>query len=132
VVVANLGDLSKTLDHALNLKDLNKFHAIKTEYGGVRYDSKREAEYARELDLRMHAQGKDRVETWERQIRFPLIVNGLKICTYVCDFLVRYADGRRELVEVKGMQTEIFKLKLKLFRATFLNDHPEIIYTIQS
>jgi hypothetical protein len=79
----------------------------------------------------MHAQGKDRVEGWERQIRFPLMVNNIKICDYVCDFLVRYADGRRELVEVKGMQTPEFKLKLKLFRATFLNDHPEINYRMQ-
>jgi hypothetical protein len=47
----------------------------------------------------MHAQGKDRVDSWERQIKFPLVVNGIKICDYVVDFLVRYADGRKELVE---------------------------------
>jgi hypothetical protein len=79
----------------------------------------------------MHARGTDRVESWERQVRFPLIVNGFKICDYVCDFLVRYTDGRKELVEVKGFVTPEFRLKEKLFRATFLNGHPEIIYTIQ-
>lgn len=79
----------------------------------------------------MHAQGKERVESWERQIPFKLRVNGFLICTYKVDFLVRYADGRRELVEVKGMQTDVFKLKLKLFKATFLNDHQDIKYTIQ-
>lgn len=113
-------------------KASNKFGAQKTEYGGIRYDSKAEAEFARGLDLRMHATyAKDRVESWERQIPFKLVVNGDLICTYKCDFIVRYADGRKELVEVKGYWTPEAKLKLKIFRATFLKDHPEISYTIQ-
>jgi predicted nuclease of restriction endonuclease-like RecB superfamily len=78
----------------------------------------------------MHARGKDRVESWERQIRFPLHVNGAKICDYVCDFLVRYADGRKELVEVKGFWTRDAIIKRKLFEATVLHDYPELTYTI--
>lgn len=73
---------------------------------------------------------KERVESWERQIRIPIIVNDIKVCDHVVDFLVRYADGRKELVEVKGMETDVFKLKLKLLRATFLLDHPDINYRI--
>jgi predicted nuclease of restriction endonuclease-like RecB superfamily len=107
-----------------------KYFNKKTEYGGIRYDSKAEATYAQQLDLMRHARGKDRVDSWERQVRFPLIVNGIKICDYICDFLVRYADGRKELVEVKGFVTPEFRIKEKLFRATFLLDHPEINYTI--
>jgi hypothetical protein len=57
-------------------------------------------------------------------------VNGVKICDYEIDFVVRYADGRMELVEVKGFWTDTAKLKVRLFRATFLLDHPEIIYTV--
>ena len=110
---------------------MNKYRNIKSEYGGVRYDSKAEATFARELDLRMHAQGKDKVESWERQIPIKLIVNDQLICTYKVDFLVRYADGRKEMVEVKGYWTPEAKLKLKLFRATFLLDHPEINYVIR-
>jgi hypothetical protein len=79
----------------------------------------------------MHARGNDRVDSWERQIRFPLIVNDVKICDYVVDFLVRYADGRRELIEIKGFWTRDAALKVKLFRATFLRDHPEINYRIE-
>ena len=78
----------------------------------------------------MHARGKDRVESWERQFRIPLIVNNRKVCTYVCDFLVRYADGRKELVEVKGVWTPEAKLKRKLFEAVFLSDHPDIQYVV--
>jgi len=54
----------------------------------------------------MHAHGKDRVESWERQIRFPIVVNDERICDYICDWRVRYADGRGELVEVKGLRTD--------------------------
>lgn len=112
----------------------NKYNSQKTEYGGIRYDSKAEATYARNLDLRMHAQDPhERVESWERQIRFPLVVNGTTVGHLVVDFLVRYADGRRELVEVKSpaTMTPLFKFKFKVFEATWLRDHPKIKYTIQ-
>ena len=94
------------------------------------YHSSAEAQYAKRLDLMMHAQGRDRVESWERQIRFPLIVNDIKICDYVCDFLVYYADGRKDLVEVKGFWTKDAAIKLKLFQATYLREHPELTYQI--
>lgn len=78
----------------------------------------------------MHAQGQDRIERIERQIRIPIVVNSVPICVYVVDFLVTYADGRRELVEVKGIETAVFRLKLKLLCATWLKDHPNINYRI--
>lgn len=43
-----------------------------------------------------HAEGKDKVESWDRQIPFPLVVNGITIGHYVCDFLVYYADGCKD------------------------------------
>lgn len=83
------------------------------------------------MDLRLHARGKEKVDSWERQIPFRLEVNGVLICKYVVDFHVHYADGRHELVEVKGYPTKDWLLKKKLFEALVLKDHPEIIYTIQ-
>lgn len=80
----------------------------------------------------MHARGKEKVESWERQIRIPLIVNDTIVGHLVVDFLVRYADGRKELVEIKSIatMTPLFRFKLKVFQATWLKDHPEIIYSI--
>lgn len=80
----------------------------------------------------MHARGKEKIENWDRQVPFKLIVNGELICTYKCDFMIWYADGRKELVEVKGYWTPEAKLKLKLFQVLYLKEHPEIIYTIAS
>ena len=34
---------------------------------------------------------------------------------YRADFRVAYADGRVEIIDVKGMETEIFKIKQKIF-----------------
>lgn len=40
------------------------------------------------------------------------------------------ADGRKELVEVEGVWTDVARLKRELFEATFLADHPDIDYRI--
>jgi hypothetical protein len=60
---------------------VNKYGNRKTVYDAFQYDSKAEAEFAMNLNLLRHAQGKNRVESWERQVHFPLIVNGEKIVT---------------------------------------------------
>ena len=109
---------------------MSKYFNRKTDYNGIKYDSRKDAAFAQSLDLQMHARGPDRVESWERQVRFPVHVNDRLVCTYVCDFLVRYADGRKELVEVKGVWTDVARLKRKLFEATFLADHPGIEYVV--
>ena len=70
-----------------------------TEYGGVRYDSKAESCYARDLDLKIKA---GLVLRWERQVVFSLDVNGVHICKYKLDFRVYLADGSIEHIDVKG------------------------------
>jgi hypothetical protein len=109
-----------------------KFGNIPTTYNGRRYDSKKEAEFAQQLDAMRHAQGRDKVDSWEPQVRFPLVVSDVTVGHIVVDFFVRYADGRRELVEIKSAatQTALFKFKLKVFRACFLDNHPDINYLI--
>ena len=39
----------------------------------------------------------------------------LRTIVYRADFRVTYADGHQEIEDVKGMETEIFKLKRKMF-----------------
>jgi hypothetical protein len=97
-------------------RNQNKYNAKKTEYGGVLYDSKREAEYAMELDWLKKA---GQVLSWERQVPYVMEVNGKKICKYTVDFLVTYKDGTVIAEEVKGMRTAAFNLKWKLFEALY-------------
>lgn len=108
----------------------SKFRNVLSVYNGVRYHSKKEAEFAQGLDFRLSARGPERIKSWRRQVRIPLVVDGIKICIHVVDFEITYPDGSVELVEVKGYPTALWKLKRKLLEATYLKQNPEIKYTI--
>lgn len=102
--------------------------ATKTLYKGVLYDSKAEATYAAVLD-RLVDEGE--VSHWDRQQKWPLRVNGVKVCAMIPDFVVWYhgergEEPRMELHEVKGFQTPVWRIKRKLFEAL----HPEITYLV--
>lgn len=107
---------------------MSKYRAKITEYKGVKYSSQKEAQKAWELDQMLN---QNLIKRYERQVKFPLVVNGEKIATYVCDFKVIYNNGKEELIEIKGVWTPVAKLKLKLFTALYLKDHPDIKYTIE-
>lgn len=110
----------------LLFRGLNKYHNKKTVYNGCMYDSKREAAYAQELDLRLR--GHD-IKAWQRQIRIPIRVQETKICDYIVDFRIEHVNKSIEFVDIKGMQTDVFKLKWKLFKVLY--GAPGIIFTIQ-
>jgi len=93
----------------------NKYGAIKTEYAGVIYDSKKEAGRARELDLWLKT---GEITGLERQVKFPIIINGVKVFTYIADFTYYY-KGQQVIEDVKGMRTQIFNLKKKCVEAQY-------------
>lgn len=95
-----------------------KYNNKRTEYKGEIYDSKKEAEFARTLDILKNAKKKsEKVVKWERQTKFPCIVSGEPICTYHADFTVWYANGAKCVYDVKGVKTAVYKLKKKLVEA---------------
>lgn len=96
----------------------SKYGNVRTEYNGRMYHSGKEADYARYLDAMRRAKtGKDRVARVEPQVPFKIRVGGQLICTYYLDFRVTYADGRIEHIDVKGVRTDVYKLKKKLMKA---------------
>lgn len=97
-------------------KKKSKYGNKKTVYNGFTYDSKKEAAYAQELDLRVRAGD---IHSWERQVPLEIKVNDRKICKYIADFLVKYANGKQEFVDVKGMKTDVYRLKKKLVEAIY-------------
>jgi len=101
----------------------NKYNNKKTEYNGNIYDSKLEASYAQELDMRQR--GGD-ILRWSGQFKMPIVVKGQKIGFYKADFLVTYSDGMEEIVEVKGMWTALAKWKFKIVKALY----PQFKYTV--
>ncbi len=92
----------------------NKYGAKSILYEGKQYHSKREAGYAAELDLLKKA---GEIKEWERQIKIPLGVNGCHITNYFIDFKIEHMNGDIEFVEVKGFETDVWRLKWKLFEA---------------
>jgi len=100
--------------------------AKKNNYNGYIYDSKFEASYAQELDLRIKA--KD-IKSYDRQKTLDLIVNNYLVCTYRIDFIVYHFDGTIEYCEVKGWPTPVWRLKWKLFESLYA-DLPNVKLTI--
>lgn len=98
----------------------SKFGNIRSQYAGRIFDSKREAGHAAILDAMKRArEPHQRVKSVVYQYRIPVVVNGHKICVYVADFYVMFADGHKEIHEVKGMKTPVYKLKKKLVEAIY-------------
>lgn len=87
------------------------------------YASKSEAAYAAKLDLSKRA---GVILKWDRQVRVPLVVNGVKVCTIVPDFKVYARNGDWWYVEVKGHPTATWRLKRKLLAAL----HPKVDYRV--
>ena len=96
----------------------NKYRAIKTEYGGNKFHSKKEANYCKTLELLKNAKGTQKVLKYELQPRFDIVVNNVKIAFYKADFKVFYSD-RIEIIDVKGIKTPVYKLKKRLVEAIF-------------
>ncbi len=94
----------------------NKYHVSKKDartYNGVVYHSKREAEFAQELDLRIKA---GEIDFYLRQVRFPLPGK----TEYRLDFMT-FAKSPQglpsvwliEYIEVKGMKIRLGEIKRK-------------------
>jgi hypothetical protein len=104
----------------------NKYNAKTSIYKNLSYDSKKEAGYAAELDLRVMAHD---IKSWTRQIKIPLDVGKYHICNYYIDFVITHNDDSIEYVEVKGFETAVWKLKWKLFEALYGED-PNVTLTV--
>lgn len=95
----------------------SKYHAKKTTVDGIVFDSRREAD--RYLVLKsMEEDGA--IEDLRRQVRYELVpafdVDGrhYRPVSYVADFVYR-EDGKEVVEDVKGMVTDVYRLKSKLF-----------------
>ena len=94
----------------------HKYRAKRTSCSnGHSHASKKEAKRCDELHLMQ--QGR-LIHDLEQQPRFPCIINGTRICTYVADFA--YVEGgRRTIEDVKGQKLPMYRLKKKLVEALY-------------
>jgi hypothetical protein len=60
------------------------------------------------------------IQDLNRQVLFPLSAHGRVICHYVADFTYTIDGTNDDIVEdCKGIITDIFRIKSKLFEANF-------------
>jgi len=98
----------------------SKYRSVRTSLdlpgiGSRTFDSKKESVRGFELAL-LYKSGE--ITSLEFQPRFDLIVNDVKICTYVADF--KYSEKGRTIIEdTKGMKTDVYRLKKRLMKAIY-------------
>lgn len=101
-------------------KRRSKYGAVATVRDGIRFDSM--AEERRDFALVMLERG-GFISKLERQPKFPLVVNGKKIGTYIADwrYFEKTSPGHIHSVveDKKGVRTPAFNLKWKLAQALY-------------
>lgn len=100
---------------------MSKYRAKKTEIDGIKFDSKKEAK--RYIALR-ELEKKGNIEKLILQPRF-LLQEGFRKngkayrkIEYVADFMYEQ-DGKLIIEDVKGIKTDVYKLKQKLFEKRY-------------
>lgn len=115
-------DMQKLVAEALyGKKRRSKFNVDNSDAGkeartadNIVFDSIREKNTYLELKASLKA---GILRELELQVRFPLIVNGVKVCTIVVDFKTIDREGKVGILDAKGFSTPVYKLKRKLFEA---------------
>ena len=114
---------NENLRNALKTKKKSKYGNKKTMYNGILYDSIREADYAKILDIMLK---KGIVTDVKRQVVFKYEVKYsfekkffIKAGKYICDFVVTYKTGKIEVVDVKGYKTAKYKRDKKIMKKLF-------------
>lgn len=96
----------------------NKYNNQKTIVDGIEFDSKKETDYYIHLKLLKKAGEIKDIGLQQRFVLQPgFEKNGVKYqpITYIADFVITNNDGTTEVIDVKGVETQVFKIKQKLF-----------------
>lgn len=91
----------------------SKYRNIKTVVDGRKFDSRKEAAHYELLKAR---QFKGEISCLKCQVSFTIKIKKSVICRYIADFTY-HENGKRVVVDVKGVRTDVYKLKRKLMLA---------------
>lgn len=99
-------------------KGKSKYNSRKVNVDGILFDSQAEANYYCQLKILLRA---GKIDGFCRQARFVVAEgkNGEKGSEYVTDFIVFLSDNKYRIVDVKGVKTDTFKLKIKCLREKY-------------
>jgi len=97
-----------------------KYRNKPTVVDGRRFMSKLEAKRYEQIKLLVEA---GEVKAFRCQPRYELVAG----ITYVADFEIVWADGRVTVEDVKGVATDVFKLKHRLFDHFYAGKYPPLV-----
>lgn len=108
----------------LNTPKPSKYKNRITEVDGIKFDSKAEANHYQELKLLVAAGEITELTLQPKYVildsyRHPTTAKKIAATYYRADFLVKYKDGREEIIDVKGKKTDVYMLKRKMFEARY-------------
>lgn len=107
---------NKLLNNSITTKQ-NKYHNKKVQYDEMTFDSKKEYSYYLKYKL-MEQVGE--IKDLKMQVPFTLIETfklqdkTYRKTIYKADFTFIDKEGKYHVVDVKGMRTDVYKLKKKL------------------
>ena len=110
--------------HQRNLAQAAKSKSRKDKYGNQRvvvdgrtFASKKEAKVYNDLKL-LEMGGK--IESIKCQVTYPFRLNGVKICSYRADFVVKWkGKDKEEVWDAKGFRTPEYKIKKMMMLAFY-------------
>ncbi|WP_179117787.1 DUF1064 domain-containing protein [Clostridium sp. BL-8] len=103
---------------------MGKYNNKKTYIGNIKFDSQLEAEYYTYLQ-----ENRDKLGICEIELQVPfLLINTIRYnghtyskIQYKSDFKVTYINGGIEVLDTKGVETSVFKLKRRLLLERYPN-----------
>ena len=108
---------------------MNKYNNKKTEYQGLKFASIRERNryiYLKELEDTGKIHNLQLQKKYELQEKFILNGKTIRAINYICDFYYIDQYGKEHIEDTKGMRTETYKIKKKLFQFKYKRNIEEI------
>lgn len=111
-----------------NSNKQSKYHNKKTIVDGIKFDSKKESKRYNQLKL---LENLGIIKKLKRQVKFELQPSfkfedkTIKAINYIADFTY-YENDKLVVEDTKGMRTEVYKIKKKMFMYKYGIDIKEI------
>ena len=107
---------TRLLNNSISVKQ-NKYHNKKVEYDGIKFDSQKEKSWYIKYKLMEQA---GEIHDLKMQVPFTLIETfklqdkTYRKTIYKADFTFIDKQGKYHVIDVKGIRTDVYKLKKKL------------------
>ena len=108
---------------------MSKYHNKKTVYQGLKFDSLREKNryiYLKELENKGEIKNLELQKKYILQDKYKFNGKTVRAISYICDFYYIDKDGKEHIEDAKGLKTDVYTIKKKLFEYKYQTAIEEI------